>query len=83
MENALAFVVSLVTVIVVILAISIFMLYGATSLFYASALISIALGFLDAWFVSREGSSAKLEEQRNARKTNGSTRKRVRKRKKL
>ncbi len=54
MENAAAFVVSLLTVIIIVVTIAIFMLYGAGSYFYAGAIISIALGFADAWMVSRE-----------------------------
>ena len=54
MENAAAFVVSLLTVIIIVVTIAIFMLYGAGSYFYAGAVISIALGFIDTWLVSRE-----------------------------
>ncbi|MCL4387906.1 hypothetical protein M1567_02010 [Candidatus Marsarchaeota archaeon] len=58
MENAAAFVVSLLTVIGIVVTIAIFILYGADGYFYAGALISIALGFADAWLVSREKNSA-------------------------
>ena len=54
MENAAAFLVSLLTVMVIVVTIAIFMLYGAGSYFYAGAIISIALGFADTWLVSRE-----------------------------
>ncbi|MEM0154908.1 MAG: hypothetical protein QW814_03700 [Methanothrix sp.] len=54
MENAAAFVVSLLTVIIIVVTIAIFILYGAGDYFYAGALISIALGFTDTWLVSRE-----------------------------
>jgi hypothetical protein len=81
MENAVAFVVSLVTVIVIILTITIFILYGATSLFYASGVASIVLGFIDAWLVSKEGNTG-YEESQNIANRRSNTKRRKAKRKK-
>ncbi len=58
MENAAAFVVSVLTVIIIVVTIAIFILYGAGDYFYAGALVSIALGFADTWLVSKEKPSA-------------------------
>ncbi|MCL5101736.1 MAG: hypothetical protein M1544_00030 [Candidatus Marsarchaeota archaeon] len=82
MENAAAFAVSLVTVIAIIVTIAIFIFYGATTYFYAGALISIILGFLDAFMVSRAGEAQQSLRQQARRKPNGKGRASAAKRRK-
>ena len=53
MENVQLFVISLVTVIAIIVTISIFIVYGAVTYFYVGGVISLILGFLDTWLISK------------------------------
>lgn len=44
---------SLTTVALAILAVAIFIYYGANALFYATVVVAILVGFLNAWLISK------------------------------
>ncbi|MCL5404329.1 MAG: hypothetical protein M1125_00595 [Candidatus Marsarchaeota archaeon] len=67
MDNIVEVVVSVITVILIIAAITVFILYGSGSYFYTMAGIAIVMGFVEAWLVSKAGNSqAAAEKPRKA-----------------
>ena len=45
---------SLATIVLVIIAISVFIAFGGTLFFYALVIVAIVVGMLNTWFISRE-----------------------------
>ncbi len=64
MENRIGMALSGATIIAILITISLFILYGANMYFYAAAVISIALGFIETWVIS-------AESRREAEKSRG------------
>jgi len=44
---------SLLTIALAILAVAVFIYHGAGALFYATVLVALAVGFLNAWLITR------------------------------
>lgn len=45
---------SLATIVLVIIAISVFIAFGGTLFFYVLVIVAIVVGMLNTWFISRE-----------------------------
>lgn len=67
---------SLITIVLVILAIAVFIKYRAGTLFYSLVVLALAMGFLNTWLI------ATLEERGRGTKMEGTARTRKRRRKK-
>lgn len=52
---------SLVTIVLAILAVAVFIYHGAGALFYATVIVAMAVGFLNAWLITKAAPEARAE----------------------
>lgn len=62
-REALAFLLSGITVILFIIAIIVFIKYGATMVFYVVVVLTFAAGVINAWIISRSGALARAPQR--------------------
>ncbi len=69
---------SLATIILVIFCIAVFILYGARLLFYAIVVVTLIIGFANAWLIAKGGRLVQPRTASPAKKTKVKVRKRRR-----
>ncbi len=55
---------SALTIVLAVLAISVFIVFGGSVLFYALMLLAIGVGFYNAWLISKEGERGRARRSR-------------------
>lgn len=55
MQHTLELALSSLTIALAIIAIAIFIYYGVGTMFYVAVLLAIAVGFVNAWLISKTG----------------------------
>lgn len=55
MQHATEFIFSLLTFVSTIIAIVMFIYYGSSLAFYVAIIVAIAIGFINAWLISKSG----------------------------
>ncbi len=80
-SERLGFILSVLTVILFIIAIAIFIGYGAKTPFYIVAVLTFAVGFLNAWVISRIKTPKETEEEPETRPSRNRARPKKRRKK--
>jgi uncharacterized membrane protein len=78
-SERLGFILSIITVVLFIIAISIFIGYGAKAPFYIVAVLAFIVGFLNAWVISRIKTPKETEDEEETRSSRKSTARQKRK----
>ncbi|MDE1865078.1 MAG: hypothetical protein KGH94_00345 [Candidatus Micrarchaeota archaeon] len=69
---------SLATIVLVILCIAVFIVYGAHALFYIAVVVTLIVGFANAWLIARGGRASEPMASPRVQKVRAKRRRRKR-----